>query len=213
MARALSHSLPSTTLSAAIRAHFGLTQAELGQYLEVSSGHVAHLEAGRKLPTALLNLRLTRLARRLPPPEGSGPAAPVLSYALPAPQPLAGLALPGPLQPAYLQKRQRQCARRLALLRRDLHQLGQRHAAHERRRWALPRLAEALAPQPATDPAGAAPAEQAHAQRWLAGLAAALPPAPARRPDTATALALLLVQAAALEAEAATLARLVEGSN
>jgi hypothetical protein len=107
---------------------------------------------------------------------------------------------------AALQKRQRQCSRRIVLLRRDLHVLTARARAHERRRWALAVLE--TAPPHSADPA-AAPAEQEHWHRWLEQLAAALPAAPALRPDTATALALLLVRLAALEAEAATLARLL----
>ncbi|HEX8326554.1 MAG TPA: helix-turn-helix transcriptional regulator [Hymenobacter sp.] len=213
MACALTHSVSSNALAAGIRGHFGLTQAELGRYLNVSSGYVAHLEAGRRRATPLANLRLARLARLLPPPEGTGVAAPPApAYVTPAAQPLFGpeLPLPGPLAAGPLQKRQRQCARRLALLRRDLYVLTDRAAAQERRRWALPVLEALLTPHP-HDPAGATPEEQAHLRRWLAELAAKLPAAPARRPDAPTGLALLLVRMAALEAEAATLAGLPQG--
>ncbi|RYU81892.1 helix-turn-helix transcriptional regulator [Hymenobacter persicinus] len=209
MAHALRNSIPSTSLSMAVRKHFGLTQAELGRYLGVSEQHIGNIEAGRRTTTPQGTLRLARLARLLPPPEGVGSAAPAEAYAPPAvPTRLFGpeQALPGPLAAAALLKRQRQCSRRIGLLRRDLHVLGQRATAHERRRWALAVLPTALTAAP-TDPA--TPAELAHLEHWLTELAATLPPAPALRPDTATALALLLVRLAAVEAEAATLAQLL----
>ncbi|TGE18951.1 helix-turn-helix transcriptional regulator [Hymenobacter elongatus] len=206
----MSRPVASNSLAAAIRTHFGLTQAELGRYLGVSEQQVGNIEAGRRRATPLVTLRLARLARLLPPPEGFGAAAPAAAYAPPAvPVVLFGpeQTLPGPLAAAALLKRQRQCSRRSVLLRRDLHVLGQRATAQERRRWALAVLQTALASHP-TDPAPS-PAEQEHLGHWLAELAAALPPAPALRPDTATALALLLLRLAAVEAEAATLARLL----
>ncbi|PJJ60934.1 helix-turn-helix transcriptional regulator [Hymenobacter chitinivorans] len=209
MARALSNSIPSNSLAMAIRTHFGLTQAELGRYLGVNAQQIGNIEAGRRSATPLATLRLARLARLLPPPEGFGSAAPKAAYSPPAvPAALFGpeQALPGPLAAAALLKRQRQCARRIVLLRRDLHVLGGRSEAQERRRWALAVLPTALTFS-ATDLAP--PAEQEHLARWLAELAAALPPAPALRPDPATALALLLVRLAAAEAEAATLAQLL----
>ncbi|MFD2784362.1 helix-turn-helix domain-containing protein [Hymenobacter rubripertinctus] len=207
MARALSNAVASNSLAASIRTHFGLTQAELSQYLGISSSQVAHLEAGRRRATPLANLRLTRLAQALPPPDGQGRPAPLppATEALPAPV-LPLPPLPGPLAPALLARRQRQLARRLALLLRDERRLCQQVAAQAHRRWAGPVLAAALAPRPTPDPAGATPTEQAHAQRWLAALAPA--PPSAQLPEAATALALLLVRRAALQAEAATLATL-----
>ena len=40
--------LPSNSLSAAVRAHFGLTQTELGGYLGVRREQVAFVEAGQR---------------------------------------------------------------------------------------------------------------------------------------------------------------------
>jgi len=211
MTFALTHSTPSNSLLVAIRTHFGLTQLELARYLGISPQQVAHLEAGRRRSTPAATLRLTRLARLLPSPEGAGPEAPAATYAPPAaPLVLFGAELPLPdlLAPAVLQRRQRQLGRRLALLRRDLYVLTNRTSVLERRRWALPVLETALLPHPA-DPAVGTPAEQAHLRRWLAELAGCLPPPPALRPDAATAVALLLVRLAATEAEAATLAQLI----
>ncbi|TYZ14398.1 helix-turn-helix transcriptional regulator [Hymenobacter lutimineralis] len=204
---------PVSSLSpeAAIRAHFGLTQEELARYLGVSRGQVGHQETGRRPASAKAALRLTRLGRLLPPPEGFGPPAPTSTYAPPpVPAALFGAELPLPagLAASPIRQRQRQCARRLALLRRDLHVLTSRTTGYERRRWALPVLETALTPHPA-DPAAAEHAEQAHLRRWLDELAATLPPAPALRPDADTALALLVVRLAALEAEAATLVHLL----
>ncbi|MDB5270639.1 MAG: DNA-binding transcriptional regulator, XRE-family domain, partial [Hymenobacter sp.] len=65
--------IPSTSAEAAVRAHFGLSQQELARYLGVSAGFITHLEAGRKATPAAQALRLTRLARLLPPSEGHGP--------------------------------------------------------------------------------------------------------------------------------------------
>ena len=200
-------SVPSTTPAAAVRGHFGLTQAELARSLGVSPGQVAHLEAGRRRLPALLNLRLVRLARLLPPPEGSGPpgfgAAPT-----PLPRPMAlfeALPVTGPLAAGPLIRRQRQCARRLALLRRDLYALTARATRHDQRRWAV----GVLASVGDLDPAPADPRAEAHLRDWLTELAAAVPPPPALRPDTRTAQALLLVRIAAVEAEAATLGHLL----
>jgi len=41
-------SFPSLSLSAAVRTHFGLTQAELSRFISVSRTHLAMVEAGRK---------------------------------------------------------------------------------------------------------------------------------------------------------------------
>ncbi|MBC7448839.1 MAG: helix-turn-helix transcriptional regulator, partial [Hymenobacteraceae bacterium] len=124
----MAHALSSNTLAAAVRVHFGLSQAELGRYLGVTRGQVAHVEAGRRRLPALLTLRLTRLARLLPPPEGTGPPAFVPEVRSTGPPPLApvvlvseALLVSGPLAVEPLRQRQRQCARHLVLLRRDWH--------------------------------------------------------------------------------------------
>ncbi|MBC7446709.1 MAG: hypothetical protein H7330_01465 [Hymenobacteraceae bacterium] len=214
----MAHNLASTTLAAAVRVHFGLSQAELGRYLGVSAGQVAHAEAGRRRLPALLTLRLTRLARLLPPPEGTGPPA-FVPEVLPTGPPIFApvvlvsepLPVPGPLAVGPLRQRQRQCARHLVLLRRDWHALAALATRRDHRRWVLAVLAGGLVPHPA-DVAAAAPAEQAHQRRWLAELAAAVPAPAARRPEPRTALTLLLLRLAATEAEAAALARLLAGT-
>ncbi len=206
--------LYSTTLAAAVRTHFGLTQTELSRYLGVSRPQLAHAEAGQRRLPPLLNLRLVRLARLLPPPEGEGPPRPApLSWVPPVvPTELLGPApaVPGPLAAAPLRKRQRQCRRSLVVLRRDWHALVGRAGRYELRRWTGQVLAALLVPHPA-DFTAAYPAEQARVRGWLAELAAAEPPPPALRPDTRTALALLLVRVAALEAELLTLEALLAG--
>ncbi|WP_046244828.1 helix-turn-helix domain-containing protein [Hymenobacter terrenus] len=214
MARVLTHSIASTSLLLAVRTYFGLTQAELGRYFGMRGAYVAHLEAGRRRASPQTNLRLTRLAQLLPPPEGRGQAAPSARvFVLPAAKPLFNPELAGPatLAAGALHQRQRQCARRLAYLRRNLYVLASRAADEERRRWALPLLETLLVPTP-HDPAADAPAEQAHLRRWLDELTTSLPVAPALRPDTDTALALLLVRIAALEAEIQTLTELLAKS-
>ena len=65
---------PSRTLAAAVRTHFGLTQAELAAFVGVSRSHLAMHEAGTKTPGP--DQRLQVLARQLPPPDGLGPPAP-----------------------------------------------------------------------------------------------------------------------------------------
>ncbi len=196
-----------------MRAHFGLTQDELAAGLGTTRGQVAHVEAGRRRLAPLLNLRLVRLARRLPPPDGVGPPAFRAAFALPA-APVAlfdsgSLPAWGPLAADPLRRRQRHCIQRLALLHRDWHALTDRATRHDQRRWTTQVLGALLAPDPADPLAATDPAEQAHLRQWLAALAAAVPPAPALRPDTRTALALLAVRIAALEAEAAALAVLL----
>ena len=212
MARPLANSPGSTALTALVRTHFGLAQPELAAYLGVSPRQIGNVEAGRRRLTPLANLRLVRLARLLPPPDGTGPAAPEAPvYASPAtPGVLFGpeLPLPPEVGTAALAKRQRQLTRRLATLRRDLYALTDRLTHAARRRWALPLLQQALLqPVAAEDPAAATPAELAHAAHWLAVLAAS--PVLRRGPDVAAATALLLVRLAATEAQIATLAALL----
>ncbi|SHK09131.1 helix-turn-helix domain-containing protein [Hymenobacter psychrotolerans] len=205
MARPLTHSLPSDTLEAAVRAHFGLSQEELARYLGVTRGLVAHLEAGRRPPTAAVSRRLGYLAALLPPPTGHGPAAPRFGV----PEPLPPLALPalpdlgGAPDAAPLRRRLLQVRAQAARLRLALHQAGKGSALQQRREWGLALLRAALPPAEAT-----AAAEQAHLGRWLAVLAADIggsAATPARR----AAQALALLRVAALEAEAAALTPLL----
>ncbi|MDO7876881.1 helix-turn-helix transcriptional regulator [Hymenobacter sp. ASUV-10] len=198
----------STTLAADVRAHFGLTQAELAAYLGVSPGQVAHLEAGRRQAAVYPNLRLTRLAQLLPPPEGTGAVAPASSVALrvaPAVQLLLEPAGGPALLAVALRRRQRQCITQMTLLGHAIQGLQQRIGRHERRRWATAVLATLLAPEPGT-PFLVSPAEQLHIQKWLATLEAVRLKEAGLYPGWATTLTLQLVRRAALEAEATTLA-------
>jgi len=63
------------SLAAAVRAHFGLTQAELATFIGVSRANLAHVEAGRKQLGPGPDQRLHVLA----PPDGPGPAAPAFA--------------------------------------------------------------------------------------------------------------------------------------
>ncbi|MGY3091004.1 transcriptional regulator with XRE-family HTH domain [Hymenobacter sp. UYAg731] len=201
----MSHSIPSNALEAAIRTHFGLTQAELGRYLGVSERQIAHLEAGRRRASLQANRRLERLARLLPPPEGTGPSAPAFS-GLAGPEAPAALptGLPefGPLAPAPVRKRQRQVAAQAAALRWALHRAGKRAALQHRRQWGLGQLQAA--------PAAGFPdaAELAHFTRWLqvlaADVAAAVP-----GPAAVARQVLAVVRLHALDSETAALARLL----
>ena len=71
----LCRAFPSATLAAAVRAHFGLTQAELAAFVGVSRPGLAAAEAGRKPLGPGPDQRLQVLARQLPPPDGHGPPA------------------------------------------------------------------------------------------------------------------------------------------
>lgn len=199
----------SSTLEAAVRIHFGLTQAELGRYLGVSERQVGNLEAGRRLASAAVNQRLERLAQLLPPPEGTGPTLPASSpLALPnasAKEALAA-ALPdfGPLAAGPLQARQRQVASQAAALRWGLHRDGKRETLQQRREWGLAVLQAALPGE------GVDAVERAHIARWLRVLAADVVAA-APSPDAVAARALAVVRLLALDVEAAALAQLLAG--
>ncbi len=71
-----SRPVASPTLAAAVRQHFGLTQAELAAFVGVSQQALAAVEAGRKQLGPGPDRRLQVLARQLPPPDGLGPPAP-----------------------------------------------------------------------------------------------------------------------------------------
>ena len=205
MARALTHSIPSNSLEWAVRAHFGLAQAELARYLGVSAGLVAHYEAGRRTANRLADARLTRLGNLLPPPTGQGSAAPGFRTELPTAAPVETLpALPpfGPLPAAPLLARQRAVAAQAARLRWGLHREGKRQALQSRRQWGLGVLQAALLAVPVP------PAERTHIARWLDVLAADVA---AAAPDSATLAerALTVVRLLALDTEAAALARLL----
>ena len=206
MARALTHALPSSSLEAAVRAHFGLTQAELARYLGTSSARVAVVEAGRRRATVPQNKLLDDLARLLPPPEGSGLPTPVFEKpALPAETPAATLPAFGPLPAAPLRHRLRQVLASAARLRLLVHQQRKGYVLQQRRQWGLGVLQAGLLAGPGPAPDAAA---QAHRLRWLAALAAdvaAAVPSPAAQ----AAHALAVVRLLALDLEAATLAQLL----
>ncbi|PJJ48647.1 hypothetical protein [Hymenobacter chitinivorans] len=192
------------SLTAAVRAHFGLSMPQMARYLSVSTGFVSHVEAGRKgLPPARVP-RLLHLSGLLPPPLGQGPPpaeAPAAPFdpltALPAPDPLVPLP---PAEPAAAEQLRRHwrdyqlqlltLGQRLALLQRQAAAL-----AHRRRGLALLRAA--------TPPPG--PAEAAHYARWLDELAADLALADPDPVATATAGRLLAARVAGLRATLALL--------
>lgn len=157
---------PSATLSAAVRAHFGLTQAELAGFIGVSRPHLAMHEAGRKTLGPGPDQRLQVLARQLPPPDGMGPPAP--SFGPAEAEATATLADLAPLRQRLA--RCRWLRTRLAYGQEQ--QRGPGQARHQRRLWAVQVLGPALAaPLPLPD--------------WLApgGPALPLPPYPLATPD------------------------------
>ncbi|TGE13888.1 helix-turn-helix domain-containing protein [Hymenobacter elongatus] len=198
-------SLPTVSLTAAVRAHLGLTVRQLARYLGVSGPFVAHVESGRRgLPPALVS-RLLTLSRLLPPPLGQGlPAAAVLPVydpltALPPPELLLA-ELPDTAAPApeALRRRLRDCRLQLLTQGSRLAQLQARAATLVRRRHGLAQLR--AAPLPAD------PTEAAHYTRWLGELATDLAVAD---PDPAAAAAtrhLLAAHVTGLRAEVAALA-------
>ena len=79
---------PSRSLSAAVRAHFGLSQAELAAFIGVSRAHLGLAEAGTKTRGPAPDQRLQVLARQLPPPDGLGPPVrPPATFTSSAPPP------------------------------------------------------------------------------------------------------------------------------
>lgn len=193
------------SLTAAVRAHLGLSTRQMARYLQVSKGFVSHVETGRRGLSATQMLRLLGLIKLLPPPLGQGAPAvpePAVYYPLaPLPVPDALLvawpeSAPAPSTEA-LRRRLRDCRLLLLTHGQELARL-QRHAARlARRRWGLARL-QAMPPFPD-------PAEAAHFARWLADLADDLAldePSPA----TAAAYRVLAARVAGLRAEVAALA-------
>jgi DNA-binding XRE family transcriptional regulator len=139
-------SIPSATLMQAVRRHFGLEQQELAAYLGISRQHVASIEAGRRVMTGPVLLRLNPLAVHLPAAaETAGPA----------PRPLS------PPDPALLDARLDYCRHHAARLRRALRKLDAQ--ATLAARWAaLPPAAIGAA----SPPAQATPLTPAEAARY-----------------------------------------------
>jgi transcriptional regulator with XRE-family HTH domain len=183
-------SLPSDSLSAAVRAHFGLTQAELGQYLGVRREQVAFVEAGQRGYSLAAEQRLRPLGLLLPGARaGEPPAVREAEPAAPAEVP----------DVAALRKRLRRCRHLAAQLRYELENQAARAQGLANRQRGLAQLQAGLLPAPGFE--AAPPAGDGHARRWLAQLAAATPAAP----PSATARALQEARLRGLTAEAQSL--------
>lgn len=182
--------IPSTTVVAAVRAHFGLTQQELADWLGVTVGFVSHLEAGRSAcPTPAYN-RLLPLALCLPPDPAPGAARPA-----PVPPPAP------PVQPiserGEFEARLDYCRHHAARLCRAMRPFERQARAQARWQAALPTL---LAAPP--DSVAASPLD-APDRQWLLARAAPL------SNDTVAEWHRLRLRAEALEYEAAALAALL----
>lgn len=171
--------IPSTTLSAAVRKYFGLTQEELGHFLGVSRGQVAHAEAGRRLYSPATLRRLGLLADMLPP-----------DLAPPEPDPAPDAAP----TPTLLLARLDACRHEAQQLRRTLRQQSQQQRLARRWQQVLPIL---LAATPTANPT----------RQWLLDQQAEA--ATTLGPDASADFQLLRLRAEALETEAAALQRLL----
>ncbi|GAB3859004.1 hypothetical protein GCM10028822_34880 [Hymenobacter terrigena] len=186
----MARKLPSNSLSAAVRAHFGLTQPELGRYLGVRREQVAFVEAGQRTFSAVAERRLRPLGLLLPESRAGGPPASV------AAEPVAPADAP---DVAALRKRLRRCRHQAAQLRYELENQAARVQSHANRQRGLAQLQAGLLPSLANGAAPTADAERARC--WLVQLAADTPPAP----PNATARALLTARLQGLVAEAEAL--------
>ncbi|RTQ52540.1 hypothetical protein EJV47_05890 [Hymenobacter gummosus] len=197
-------SAPSAALAAAVRAHFGLTQAELAQFVGVSRALLGHDEAGRRvLPEAAAH-RLWVLARFLPPPDGQGPPAPDFADE-------SGAAAEAP-DARVLEKRRKRLRFYIIKARFELDQRGGRARGYARRQWALHTLRPLLATpdEPGADGRlrwlGATP-DAPRDLHWLDGLT--IRTAATAEPLTATERALRQARLRGLEAEQAALDELL----
>ena len=187
--------IPTDSLVAAVRRHFGISQADMAGFLNISQGQLANIEAGRRgLSTAAL-LRLNPLAALVPE---ALPDEPLPAEALPE-------TLPLPVAPtvAPLEARRDYCVWKARNLRYELRGLLPRVAVARRWQTALPRLLAALPPA-APDPAPPGDWSRFTYPRELAQYWAT-----AFTPDDAARHHLLRLQAEALETEAAALAVLL----
>ena len=182
----------SDTLMGRVRVWFGLTQAELALYLNLSPTLVRGIETGRRALTSAVLASLSPLAMHLPDDALAAPTAAddVLPPADAADTPDA----------AELDFRRRVCLAQAARLAAELEQLTQQAQMVHRWERALPALLLATPPlSPGDDVADAAIREQWR-RGWLHRRARPLPP------ETATRAALLRAKMAGLQAEAAALA-------
>lgn len=119
-----------------VRTHFGFSQADLADYLGIDRSLLAHVEADRRPLPMVATWRLLPLLGLMPPPHGTGPAAPV------APDPAEATAQ----TLDALQWRLKVCRHEAENLASALErQLPQLHAARHRR--ALPGQLAALPPR------------------------------------------------------------------
>ncbi|TGE20116.1 helix-turn-helix domain-containing protein [Hymenobacter elongatus] len=186
-------SIPSTTLIAQVRKYFGLDQQELAAYLGISRPYVADIEAGRRVLTGRVLLRLNPLAVLLPAEAPARPAAP-------APE----VAPPGSPDEALLTERLRACRHQAGKLRRELGKLAAIHAQARRWQAVLPGLLAA----PGLPAVLTTPAEAAHTRQWLLERQQQAHATLHHAPDVAR-YHLLRLRAEALETEAAALAALL----
>ncbi|MBO2012698.1 helix-turn-helix domain-containing protein [Hymenobacter negativus] len=203
-------SLYSNAPDVDLRAHFGLTQAELGRFLGVTAAQVGHVEAGRNAWSVVALRRLRLLEWLMPPADGGlGPEPPAWATAVPVALP----ELPGGLDAMVLQQRLREVHFQAIKAR---YELGKRHKlvrAHARRQWGVAVLRALLAPAvgkaPTPAPVVSSPVFDAEAVgRWLATLQADAAAAPV--PLTPTQQALLTLRLRLLEEEAAALEALLQ---
>ncbi|MBO2010362.1 hypothetical protein J4E00_14980 [Siccationidurans soli] len=176
--------MPSNSLAAAVRAHFGLTQAELGRYLGVAREQVAFVEAGKRSFALGAERRLRQLVLLLPP---EGESVPPATPAAEVTKPLTATEL------LALRKRLRRCRHEATQLRYQLETEADRTQAQTRRQRSLAHLRAGLLPA-----TGALTAEEERARDWLARLA----PTPVHPPLLAGAQGLLVARLQGLTAEA-----------
>ena len=197
------HALPSDSILADVRQHFGLQQAELASYLGLPKSYASHLETGRRSLSPAVAEALAPLVAHLPPPGAAAMASALRLASAAAP----ALALGQP-EAAPLVARLDYCQHHARRLRRALAPLEAQAATASRWAAALPALRAALPPDPgpAHEPNAAThwPAWLTwHRHRWLAQRPTALPP------DLSARYHLLRLQAEVLDAEAAALAALL----
>jgi transcriptional regulator with XRE-family HTH domain len=193
--------IPSNSLEAAVRRYFGISQATLAQFLGISQGQLANVEAGRRTLGTAAMLRLVPLAKLvpevLPATTGTEPELPL---------PVAPA--PGPLE-----ARRRFCVWRAVNLRYELLGLTQRAIQGQRWQLALPIVLAALPPAapeaPDRPPPDASRATLAAWARFTYPRLLVQQWATAFTPDDAARYHLLRLQAEALETEAAALAVLL----
>ena len=183
----------STTISANMRAYFGLTQADLAEYGAISRGLVAHAEAGRGDYGFSSWLRLTPLAALVPPPVGAGPQEE-------APEVETGL------NAGLLRQRLRKCEHEAVLLRRTLEQREQPRLYARRWLRAQPLLLAELPADPTTDNR-----YQRRTRRWLLYHTAKMKDVLGALPSTELRLQQLRLRQ--LEAEAAELRQWLNGTD